>query len=67
ARDIAGKSPHAIRAAKRLLNAASTAEPEAGLIAEANEQQALIGSANQIEAIRSNFDKRAGNFAEVSA
>jgi enoyl-CoA hydratase/carnithine racemase len=67
ARDIAGKSPHAIRAAKRLLNDACTAEPEAGLIAEANEQEALIGSANQIEAIRSNFEKRAGNFAEVSA
>jgi enoyl-CoA hydratase/carnithine racemase len=67
AREIAGKSPHAIRAAKRLLNAACTAEPEGGLIAEANEQEALIGSANQIEAIRSNFEKRAGNFAEVSA
>ncbi|MEA2832947.1 MAG: hypothetical protein QOG66_1149 [Methylobacteriaceae bacterium] len=67
AREIAGKSPHAIRAAKRLLNAACTAEPEGGLIAEANEQEALIGSANQIEAIRSNFEKRAANFAEVSA
>src|SRR3954469_6577296 len=65
--DIAGKSPHTIRAAKRLLNAACTAEPEAGLIAEANEQEALIGSANQIEAVHTNFDKRAGNFAEVSA
>ena len=65
--DIAGKSPHTIRAAKRLLNAACTAEPEAGLIAEANEQEALIGSANQIEAVHANFDKRAGNFAEVSA
>jgi enoyl-CoA hydratase/carnithine racemase len=67
ARDIAGKSPHAIRAAKRLLNGACTAEPEAGLIAEANEQEALIGSINQIEAIHSNFEKRAGNFAEVLA
>jgi enoyl-CoA hydratase/carnithine racemase len=67
ARDIAGKSPHAIRAAKRLLNFACTAEPEAGLIAEAKEQEALIGGANQIEAIRANFEKRAGNFAEVSA
>ena len=67
ARDIAGKSPHAIRAAKRLLNAACTADPEAGLIAEANEQEALIGSANQLEAIRSNFEKRAGNFTEALA
>jgi enoyl-CoA hydratase/carnithine racemase len=67
ARDIAGKSPHAIRAAKRLLNRACTADPEAGLIAEAREQEALIGSANQIEAIRSNFEKRPGDFAGVSA
>jgi enoyl-CoA hydratase/carnithine racemase len=67
AREIAGKSPHAIRAAKRLLNAACTADPETGLIAEANEQEALIGSANQLEAIRSNFEKRAGNFTEASA
>jgi enoyl-CoA hydratase/carnithine racemase len=65
ARDIAGKSPHAIRAAKRLLNEACTAEPEAGLIAEANEQEALVGSANQVEAIRSNLEKRAPNFTEV--
>jgi enoyl-CoA hydratase/carnithine racemase len=67
ARDIAGKSPHAIRAAKRLLNRACTADPERGLVAEANEQEALIGSANQIEAIQSNFAKRAGNFTELSA
>jgi enoyl-CoA hydratase/carnithine racemase len=66
ARDIAGKSPHAIRAAKRLFNGACTAEPETGLIAEANEQEALVGSANQIEAIHANFEKREGNFAEVS-
>jgi enoyl-CoA hydratase/carnithine racemase len=67
ARDIAGKSPHAIRAAKRLLNDAGTADPQAGLIAEAKEQEALIGSADQVEAIRSNLDKRAPNFTDVLA
>jgi enoyl-CoA hydratase/carnithine racemase len=67
ARDVAGKSPHAIRAAKRLLNEACTAQPEAGLIAEAREQEALVGSANQIEAIRSNMQKRAPGFMEVRA
>ena len=67
ARDIAGKSPDAIRAAKRLLNQASTSDPEAGLIAEANEQEALVGSANQVEAIRANIEKRAPTFAEAAS
>jgi enoyl-CoA hydratase/carnithine racemase len=66
ARDIAGKSPHAIRAAKRLLNKASIVEPEAGLIAEAKEQEALVGSANQVEAIRANLESRAPVFAETA-
>jgi enoyl-CoA hydratase/carnithine racemase len=43
------------------------AEPEARPIAEAGEEEALIGGANQAEASRWNFEKRAGNFAEVSA
>jgi enoyl-CoA hydratase/carnithine racemase len=67
ARDIAGKSPHAIRAAKRLLNQASTADPETGLVAEANEQEALVGSPNQVEAIRANMEKRAPRFAEAAS
>jgi enoyl-CoA hydratase/carnithine racemase len=67
ARDIAGKNPHAIRAAKRLLNQACTANPQAGLIAEANEQEALVGSANQVEAIRANLEKRAPSFAEAAS
>jgi enoyl-CoA hydratase/carnithine racemase len=62
-----GKSPLAVRAAKRLLNRACTSDPEAGLIAEAKEQEALIGSANQVEAIRSNLDKRGPSFADVRA
>jgi enoyl-CoA hydratase/carnithine racemase len=66
ARDIAGKSPDAIRAAKRLLNQAGTVDPEAGLIAEAHEQEALVGSVNQIEAIRANLEKRAPAFAETA-
>jgi enoyl-CoA hydratase/carnithine racemase len=65
ARDIVGKSPHAIRAAKRLLNKASTADPETGLIAEADEQEALVGSLNQVEAIRANLEKRPPAFADA--
>ena len=51
-------------AAKRLFNAARVCEPSAGLIAEAIEQQALIGSRNQIEAVRANLEKRAPDFAD---
>ncbi|MEZ2141095.1 crotonase/enoyl-CoA hydratase family protein [Bradyrhizobium sp. DN5] len=63
AREIAGKSPDAIRAAKRLLNNLS-ADPGPALLAESVEQQKLIGSANQTEAVRANLEKRAPKFAD---
>lgn len=63
AREIAGKSPDAIRAAKRLLNNLSV-DPGPALIAESVEQQKLIGSANQTEAVRANLEKRAPKFAD---
>lgn len=63
ARDIAGKSPDAIRAAKRLLNNLSV-DPGPALLAESVEQQKLIGSANQIEAVRSNLEKRAAKYMD---
>ena len=44
AREIAGKSPDAIRAAKRMLNNLSV-DPGPALLAESVEQQKLIGSA----------------------
>jgi enoyl-CoA hydratase/carnithine racemase len=63
AREIAGKSPDAIRAAKRLLNKLSV-DPGPALLAESVEQMKLIGSANQLEAVRANIDKRAPRFAD---
>ncbi|WP_369725311.1 crotonase/enoyl-CoA hydratase family protein [Bradyrhizobium sp. LLZ17] len=63
ARDIAGKSPDAIRAAKRMLNNLSV-DPGPALLAESVEQQKLIGSANQTEAVRANLEKRAPRFAD---
>lgn len=63
ARDVAGKSPDAIRAAKRLLNNLSV-DPGPALLAESVEQQKLIGSANQTEAVRANLEKRAPKFAD---
>jgi enoyl-CoA hydratase/carnithine racemase len=64
AREIAGKSPQAIRAAKRLLNNLSV-DPGPALLAESVEQMKLMGSANQLEAVRANIEKRAPRFADV--
>jgi enoyl-CoA hydratase/carnithine racemase len=64
AREIAGKNPDAIRAAKRLLDAAPLDGPAAGLMRESVEQGALIGSPNQIEAIMANLAKRTPVFAD---
>ncbi|SFI74917.1 crotonase/enoyl-CoA hydratase family protein [Bradyrhizobium sp. Gha] len=63
AREIAEKSPDAIRAAKRLLNNLSV-DPGAALLAESVEQQKLIGSPNQTEAVRSNLEKRAARYVD---
>ena len=60
--EIAGKSPEAIRAVKRLLSAAAQMDAAALLIRESAEQKALIGSPNQVEAVRSNLEKRAPNY-----
>jgi enoyl-CoA hydratase/carnithine racemase len=64
AREIAGKSPDAIRAAKRMLNKLSV-DPAPALMAESVEQQKLLGSPNQTEAVRANMEKRAPRFAEA--
>jgi enoyl-CoA hydratase/carnithine racemase len=64
AREIASKSPDAMRANKRLLNAAVATDAAAGLMMESVEQQKLIGSPNQLEAIMSNLQKRAANYKD---
>ncbi|BAM91013.1 putative enoyl-CoA hydratase [Bradyrhizobium oligotrophicum S58] len=63
AREIAGKNPDAIRAAKRMLNNLSV-DPGPALLAESVEQQKLIGSPNQLESVRANIEKRAPKFAD---
>jgi len=64
AQEIAGKSPHAIRAGKRLLKVMESADPAAVLMAESEEQTKLIGSANQRESVMANLQKREPDFAE---
>jgi enoyl-CoA hydratase/carnithine racemase len=65
AREIADKNPHAVRAAKRLFNAAVAQDEAACLLAESREQAGLIASANQMEAVMANLEKRPPRFAEA--
>ena len=65
AREIAGRSPDAVRAVKRLLNRASDGDAAQILLAESAEQAALIGSPNQVEAIRAAVENRPAKFADV--
>ena len=64
AAEIASKSPTAIRGAKRLLDMVADADQHAILLAESQEQGALIGSPNQVEAVMSNIQKRAAVYAD---
>lgn len=66
AREIAQRSPDAIRAAKRLLHVAAHGDAAATLLAESIEQNALIGGANQREAVAANLQKRAPRFSPAS-
>ena len=64
ARAIAGRSPHAVRGAKRLLNMAHDADPRTMLEAETGEQVAVIGGSNMMEAVRAHAEKRAPVFED---
>ncbi len=64
AAEIAGKSPDAIRAAKKLFEDAWHAPTADGLRLEENLQRGLIGKPNQVESVRSNFEKRAARFQD---
>ncbi|MCG8589215.1 MAG: crotonase/enoyl-CoA hydratase family protein [Proteobacteria bacterium] len=64
ARVIASKSPDAVRAGKRLLDAAVYADLETGLREEESRQRALLGKPNQTEAVKANFEKRDPRFTD---
>jgi enoyl-CoA hydratase/carnithine racemase len=64
AREIAGKNPHAIRGSKALLNMAGTVSLADGFRAEERTIRSLIGTPNQVEAVRANLEKRAPSFAD---
>jgi len=63
ATEIAGKSPSAIRAAKRLIGVAESGAPSAEvLLAESREQTDLIGKPHQMEVIAANMGERKAVF-----
>jgi enoyl-CoA hydratase/carnithine racemase len=64
ARSVAGRSPDAVRAAKRLLDLAGRVDLGTGFAAEQKEIGALIGSPNQVEAITAEFGQRAPQFTD---
>jgi enoyl-CoA hydratase/carnithine racemase len=64
AKEVAAKNPDAIRAGKRLLDLAVEADQRAILLAETTEQVKLIGSPNQVEAVKANLEKRAPQFTD---
>ena len=64
AREIASKSPDAIRAGKKLLNASRLVSVAEGLKLEAELQKFVIGQPNQMEAVLANLEKRAPKFVD---
>jgi len=64
AREIASKSPNAIRAGKRLFDLALTADERTVLEAESAEQTELIGSPNQVESVMAAMENRSAVFKD---
>jgi enoyl-CoA hydratase/carnithine racemase len=64
AREMARRSPDAVRAAKRLLGESDELSIRDRLELEARLQRTLIGGPNQIEAVRANLEQRAPRFED---
>jgi enoyl-CoA hydratase/carnithine racemase len=64
ARDLAAKSPDALRTGKALLEQTSQRTLAEGFAAEQTGIRSLIGSANQVEAVKAFFEKRAPAFTD---
>jgi len=65
AREIAAKSPDAIRAAKKLFQESWIGSRAEGFKLEETLQRGLIGKPNQIEAVQANVEKREASFRDL--
>jgi enoyl-CoA hydratase/carnithine racemase len=64
AAEIAGRSPDAVRAAKRLYDESWTGDAQRTLALEAELQLGLIGSPNQLAAVAAGFSKEPAEFVD---
>lgn len=64
AREIAKRSPHAIRSGKRLLRDTAPVDTRAAFLFETELQLALLGSPNQMEAVAAAMAKRDPSFSD---
>ena len=64
AKDIVQKNPDAIRAAKRVIDNANYQTAAQGLLMESVEQDVILGSSNQIEAVMAQLEKRPAVFKD---
>ena len=64
AREIASRNPQAIQANKRLFNKAHDLSPAEGLLMESEEQDLIIGSPNQVEAVMAELEQRQASFKD---
>ncbi|KPF79005.1 crotonase/enoyl-CoA hydratase family protein [Novosphingobium sp. AAP93] len=64
AKEIASKSPHAVRGAKLLTNRTVYMDEDAILMAESVAQHELMYSRNQIEAVKAGMEKRVADFVD---
>jgi enoyl-CoA hydratase/carnithine racemase len=62
--EIAARSPDAVRAAKRLYNESWQASPAESFALESELQRTLIGSENQMEAVRAGMAKETPDFSD---
>lgn len=66
AREIAGRSPDAVRGAKQLFNRLANAGAAEQFAEERRVIGSLIGTPNQVESVMANFEKRAPAFVDPS-
>ena len=64
AAEIVGRNPDAIKVMKRLVDISWASPLDAGLRAEQELTEGMIGSANQLEAVMANLEQRPGNFVD---
>lgn len=64
AREIAGKNPDAIRGDKAIFNNLADMSDAEALLQESVLQDGIIGSANQVEAVKAALEKRPAAFAD---